>query len=672
MRTPPHLLAQLGVYFGPELTIPYKWDPGDWRPLDHPTPEQIAKLKELHESGKLPPMMGDRECARRACNSAWTPADANGNRELLPLPAGLDEAKLRHSHLFCNHPVDQRHHVDGDPRDSQRCRQCGGLLTAPGGDGAGPLVAEKPPAKGKAADREDARAEHVTYWSELIEGSEYPPDVAGFAVAAIEARGPRSAASALRRLAACPGWLDLDAADRAVLRTTLVDGASKAKGTDGRRYSWCYPGAANATIGSTTLDGTGWRQPAPPAADATEPASFADVPSVHIAPIVALNVLYGGKLGLMHGPAGGGKTTVLANAVARVTLGAEWLGRPTIMGTVLVVTEDRDTWKDALETAGADQKIVKPVKWRDLAREVADTRPVAVVIDTMQYVASIVGSGELDSAREVDIILRPLEALCRDHGVAVIVTDHEPWADGSGPTDAASGTKKRPRHSGAKVATCDYLLRCSVDNGATTIERGSKVRRGIAVDRIATVDLHGHPVAASAAVSTAAEPAIIEPGDGRQIIVPPGAGWLLPHLQPGESLTLRELRERTGKRKGAVGKAAQLLADAGLWERSGKGGSATNPYRFAVTGTPVPTLPPGTGAPVTVSAGTGTPVPANGNQYRNRSGTGAGTSGTPVPNPKTGTGAGTGAAPVPGTGEREPVTVQPSGDPPEKNGAGGG
>ena len=332
-------------------------------------------------------------------------------------------------------------------------------------------------------------------------------------------------------------------------------------------------------------------------------AVVAHVASVHIAPIVALNALYSGKLGLMHGPAGGGKTTVLANVVARITLGAEWLGRPTIKGTVLVVTEDRDTWKDALETAGADQTMVRPVKWRDLARKVADAQPVAVVIDTMQYVASIVGSGELDSAREVDIILRPLERLCRDNGVAVIVTDHEPWSDGSGPTDAASGTKKRPRHSGAKVATCDYILRCSVDNGITTIERGSKVRRGIAVDRIAAVDLHGNPVAAppsgtanGAGQSNAStEPTILYDGD-REIVVPAAAQWLRLLLPPGEALTFTELEARAGCKAARTRKARKLLVEAGIWRVAGTG-KRGDPMRVEVAvsdSRPEPeTTPPG-------------------------------------------------------------------------------
>ena len=344
-------------------------------------------------------------------------------------------------------------------------------------------------AAGTAAQHDHGQTDDTQeYWAEQARGS-LPDPIGELAARAIEncQRTKRTnklipgavARRQLEEIGQSPEWAALRPTDRSMVLTLLVDGAE------------VFPGVVRAALGTPD------KLPAPLADEGvTEPASFADIPSVHIAPIVALNVLYGGKLGLMHGPAGGGKTTVLANAVARITRGADWLGHPTIKGIVLVVTEDRDTWKDALETAGADQKMVKPTQWRDLARKVADLKPVAVVVDTMQYIASVIGSGELDSAREVDIILRPLEKLCRDHGVAIKVTDHEPWSDGSGPTDSTSGTKKRPRHSGAKVATCDFITRCSVDAGTTTIERGSKVRRGIAIDKIATVDLHGNGVAA--------------------------------------------------------------------------------------------------------------------------------------------------------------------------------
>ena len=90
----------------------------------------------------------------------------------------------------------------------------------------------------------------------------------------------------------------------------------------------------------------------------------------------------------------------------------------------------------------------------------------------MQYIAHETGSSELDSANAVDAILRPLERLSRSESVAVLVTDHEPWAEHRDPgRDHAAGTMQRPRHSGAKVATADYVIRIAgADSG-----RGSSV-----------------------------------------------------------------------------------------------------------------------------------------------------------------------------------------------------
>ena len=317
----------------------------------------------------------------------------------------------------------------------------------------------------------------------------------------------RPARRMLDAMGQSPEWAAAPPTDQAAVIGLLIDGAQ--------------------VLERVVIAGLGrpGKLPAPLPVETDEPATFAAMPSVSAAPVIAQNILYTGKLGLMHGPAGGGKTTALANAVARITTGTDWIGQRTVKGTVLVCAEDKDTWKDALETARADQSLVKPVSWRDLQRTVAELQPVAVMVDTMQYIASLVGSGELDSAREVDRILRPLEALCRQHGTGIVVTDHEPWADGSGPTDAASGTKKRPRHSGAKVATCDYILRCSVDGATTTIERGAKVRRGIAIDTVTRIDIRGRVVKDLPAEIPPAVMGGAETGDDGQPFADPFAKW---------------------------------------------------------------------------------------------------------------------------------------------------
>ncbi len=487
-----------------------------------------------------------------------------------------------------------------DPRDLAVLQRAAGH-----GGRRQPRPAGKGASSGPDGD-EEARADHVAYWSALVRGSDWPADVADHAVAAIEARGPRLAAAALRNLATCPGWLELDAADRSVLRTVLVDGASKAKGADGRRHSWVYPGTANATIGSTTLAGDGWRQPAAALPTDEPERTLADLPAVAAAPVVAASVAYVGRLGLMHGPAGGGKSTVIANAVARITTGRPWLSQPTIAGAVVLCTEDPDTWRAVVAAAAGDLARVHLRTWRDLPGAVAELQPVMAIVDTLQYVAHQTGSGELDSAREVDLILRPLEKLAREHGTAIVVTDHEPWAEaGSGLTDKASGTKKRPRHSGAKVATADYVVRCTTADGVTLLERGAKRRRGIDVAAAVRVDIHGDPVAAPA-VAEATMPAIIEHGDGRQIVVPDAARCVLPHLQPGESLTRDEIAARAQVAKSKLNAGIKAAVDCGAWTVSGSG-RRSDPKRFAVSG-PVPKHPPPESQTGNVSGLRSTPI----------------------------------------------------------------
>ena len=422
-----------------------------------------------------------------------------------------------------------------------------------------------PPAAATGAPDDDA-----AYWAEQARGA-LPEPFGEWAAQAIESCGERTKKSAklipgapgrrlLEKIGQSAEWSAAPPADRAAVIGLLADGAAVVERV------------IRAALG------TAERPPAVLASDTAGPATFADVPSVPVAPAVAYGVLYRGKLGLMHGPAGGGKTTVLANAAARVTTGAPWLGQPTIRGTVLIVCEDRDTWKSALEAAGADQSAVRPVRWPDLAPAVERFRPVAVVVDTLQYVAAVVGSGELDSARETDRILRPLERLARDHGAAVMVADHEPWADGAGPTDAASGTKKRPRHSGAKVATCDYLIRCSTDGDVTTIERGAKVRRGIVIDAVTRIDIHGNP--------TAAPPAAGADMDGDTIVTDRETydrvlGYLA--RTPDTWQSVNRIAKGAGARKADVSTALEQLASAGRAEKRPARNRSTE-YRIAKRG----------------------------------------------------------------------------------------
>ena len=161
-------------------------------------------------------------------------------------------------------------------------------------------------------------------------GSDWPVDVTDHAVAAVEARGPKLAADAMLALAACDGWAALAAPYRAVLRTVLVDGASRpVRDAEAGRHCWIYPGIANATIGSTKMDGTGWRQPDPLAADDTDTAPWAPVSNVDASaavwPAVASGLAFTGRLTLLSGKPKQGKSTTVGAAGAAAADGADWL-----------------------------------------------------------------------------------------------------------------------------------------------------------------------------------------------------------------------------------------------------------------------------------------------------------------------------------------------------------
>ena len=213
----------------------------------------------------------------------------------------------------------------------------------------------------------------------------------------------------LRTIARGEEWSRFDDVERAVLVTWAINRATR---------DW--KPAVQATLGTVDTR-TGRYRPAPAAVDVPDveaPDSLAELPAVEDVPAVAHDVFYPGKLGLIHGPSGGGKSTLLATASASITTGRLFAGRPTIEGDIIIVAEDADTWRTVMHSAGGNLSRVKLRSWAELPEATRAIRPVAVGLDTMQFVAHANGSGELDSAMEVDRILRPLEALARETGAA--------------------------------------------------------------------------------------------------------------------------------------------------------------------------------------------------------------------------------------------------------------
>ena len=171
--------------------------------------------------------------------------------------------------------------------------------------------------------------------------------------------------------------------------------------------------------------------------------------------VVLPGLAWAGRIGLVHGPPAGGKTMLAANAVARLSRGNYWLGKRIEAGTAVVFTEDHSTWLRVMDASprGWDRNGVwVPDRYDDFDSCVRDVKPALAVVDTFDKALYCRGLSDGNSAGEVNQILRPLETLARETGAALMVLDHEPHG------------VARPRGSGAKAATVDYMLRCHLNN----------------------------------------------------------------------------------------------------------------------------------------------------------------------------------------------------------------
>ena len=514
----------------------------------------------------------EREAARAACKSAWRLDERGKPAELLPAPAGVDEARMRYPQYFAAY---------------------GGA--APGG-------AEQPN-RGAPVDDERARDDHVSYWSAVIRGSDWPADVTGHAVAAVEARGPRIAADAMLRLAACDGWQSLPAHYRAVLRTVLVDGASRTA-RDGKRHCWVYPGTANATIGSTRLDGTGWRQPDPAALendpDAPPWAPVSDVDaSAAVWPAAASGIAFKGRMTLLSGAAKQGKSTLAGAAAAGVASGADWLtGEATApLGSVIWIGAPGESQADEVNRlavqAGAPPAALARLHFmpmRPSAGIVAALGKHAppdlrlVVIDSARGLLTADG-GEEDRSDDVRRTLGALAKWQAEHapGAAVVAIHHMR-------RDRDARTGDRTRGSGDWLAAVDVVV--EFDRTATGAELTYSGRTGAPTAPL-FLTWHGERYAPGRPPDTrqATEGTDM---DGDTIVTDRQTydrvlGYLA--RTPDEWQSTRTIRERTGARAATVGTALDQLLAAGRVER--KDGPRKS-LLYRVTG-PVPRVVP-TGA----------------------------------------------------------------------------
>ena len=202
-------------------------------------------------------------------------------------------------------------------------------------------------------------------------------------------------------------------------------------------------------------------------------------------PIVR-NVAWPGRLTAIHGPAGSGKTRLLADAAAAVTRGDQWLGKPTIEGggrVLWIAFEDLQGARKLLLKHGANkdrliigegQALFAEGSWaRTLPDVFKEFQPILIVVDSLPSLAATSGENvDSNNADDVTRLLQPLVDVARDRAAAAL-THHEPHSE------------KRLRNSSAIAAVVDVVVRVareSQSSRVTVITRGTKARYGLASD----------------------------------------------------------------------------------------------------------------------------------------------------------------------------------------------
>ena len=248
-------------------------------------------------------------------------------------------------------------------------------------------------------------------------------------------------------------------------------------------------------LGGVDFKTKAWKLPAVEGGDATGPeaadplaglVSLDQLGEVEPVGIVARDVFIPGKLGMLFGPSGGGKTTFAAAGCAAVSAGAEFVGRPTVEGgadVIIMSAEDEDTIQGVGSQFGACGARIW--LWEDASVEtlpaaIEKTGARAVLVDTLAAYADHHG---LDRNSDADMgkVARALKRIAKSTGAAITLLHHEPWSM----PGADQQTAARPKGAGDVYAACDWACRVTVDEWKreTTITR-SKGRRGLPVESV--------------------------------------------------------------------------------------------------------------------------------------------------------------------------------------------
>jgi hypothetical protein len=274
---------------------------------------------------------------------------------------------------------------------------------------------------------------------------------------------------------------------------------------------------------------------------------------------------YRGQSTLAVGGPKDGKTTLLLSAAAAVSGGSPWLGSPTRQGYVvwLMGEGDRSQILRGLHRFGADPDAVEAVVAGanpvDELRQIVEAHePALVVVDTWNTWSAAL---EIDGWKESEVapVLRRMERIVREAGVALVLIHHSRKAD------------DEPMGSTAIKAWADVVRTLKPGDGP-------QQRRIEGTARFPVPNLHYRLV-------EDADEARVEPVDPERAI----EERVLEFLKVNPESSKREIREGVDGRNPAIEDAIASLERDGLVEvdRSGRAHLhriAQDPYGHA-TGT---------------------------------------------------------------------------------------
>ncbi len=133
-----------------------------------------------------------------------------------------------------------------------------------------------------------------------------------------------------------------------------------------------------------------------------------------------------------------GKSTLEAHMSRAIANGETFLGRPTVQGPVLIVTEEGSTtMRELLARARLEEnwdvhmlswRAVSRVAWTDLLdavrRKAIETGAVLIVFDTLSKVAGLKDDEEQSSGKATEV-MEPLQVLVTEMNIAAVVARHD-------------------------------------------------------------------------------------------------------------------------------------------------------------------------------------------------------------------------------------------------------